>query len=289
MVDGLIVSETCFADYEEDRAVQKRLYGRWVHGIRTIAELQIPEGWNYVSVLYVSEDKEDIKSSLLACIDSMPISLRSRFMVVEYSHPAGGYGLPDTHPDLVKNPNKHSPERDRLFDRAIASGLHLEGYGRIARIALDDDDVWLPWHLHNIVSAIEAIPGNDFATGIGFSDVLVGYVFGDQVKVEQARFSRMMTGNKFYAFSGEGLARIGSLHPWGIPERFYGAELERFMRVGVELRVVDDVNPGWIYMRWGDNLSNADKRSYYLDPPLVAYSGSRSNMITGVCDYLQRG
>jgi len=71
-----------------------------------------------------------------------------------------------------------------------------------------------------------------------------------------------MTGNKFYLMDRSCLDRLSKLSPWGLPEQFNENNAENFQRQGVILKCTSDHRVGWVYGRWGRNLSVADKSPY---------------------------
>src|SRR5699024_3510551 len=70
-------------------------------------------------------------------------------------------------------------------------------------------------------------------------------------------------GNKFWVSPITELEKITHLSPWSIPEKFDRDEVARFQRVGVKLKISTTNRPGWVYGRWGTNLSNQGKSYYY--------------------------
>ncbi|WPF81714.1 DUF6270 domain-containing protein [Sanguibacter sp. 4.1] len=264
----LVISETMFCDYEMDDTVLAKFAERFMVSLHSIANLHIPEGVAYFSVIYVSTDKARYFEQFSHFIDQLPENLQSRFVFVRYSHPLEGYGLNrGFHADVEKNPNKHAPRRDRLFSEALKSIEPRLGiqHTLTIRIALDDDDVWHSRHIHEVCRiARDAIAhSKSDVVGVGLQNCSVAYVTDTGVDVDTTRISRALTGNKFYVATQAGLARLTVCSPWSLPERFDLNTAERFERSGLPLLLTASNFPTWTYIRWGDNLSVAHKDAYY--------------------------
>lgn len=264
---NLIIAETMFADYEQDPQVQDKLFERWQLSLDAVSRVRIPDGWELVFVAHVSDDKSGAISSLTTRRPFDQEVARRRFVLHKYRHPKGGYGLPETHIDYVKNPSRQGARRDEMF-REATRGIDFAGYATVVRIALDDDDFWLPSHFENIVKAIESMDdpkAGMIAQGVGVTSAHIAYISSSGVKVDSVKLNRHMTGNKFYVLRGAATALADRFHPWGLPELQSDEARARLERTGIELTEVDFGSPSWVYVRWGDNLSSFGKQSYYVD------------------------
>lgn len=263
----MIVSETMFCDYERDREVRLRYLERWLVSLRAIAEVDLPPDCLFQAVLYVSDDKVFERERLEEFLSRLEPETRSRFVIVNYTHPAEGYDLPTTHPDLIKNPNKHAPRRDNLFAAALQH-LAVRDEDWLIRIAIDDDDLWLPWHLREVARFAGQVRDESAIVGVGLARSLVAYISPEGVDVDEVTLSRYLSGNKFYVVPPGLHARGAKLHPWGLPEIFDEAAQARFDRVNVELVPITSNRAGWIYGRWGGNLTVDNKSPYYVNDPI---------------------
>src|SRR5699024_6166951 len=163
-------------DYEFDLKIRQRFLQSWLASIAQLAKLRVPINSTVIFVLYLSDDKKLEIKAVDDLISSFPDSVRTRFKVVTYSHPPEGYGYDDaTHPDLIKNPNKVAPQRDKLFDKAL-SNVDVHAYERIIRLALDDDDFLLGWQLDEIVRAADLAYTPDEIIAVGMPNQVVSYI-----------------------------------------------------------------------------------------------------------------
>src|SRR5699024_6434970 len=118
MKPTLIVFESIFCDYEFDLEVRKSFLQRWLLSIRQLSILAVPANTIVHFVLYISEDKKQEIQLVRNLISELESTDAAHFKLVTYVHPPGGYGYDEAkHPDLIKNPNKVAPHRDRLFER----------------------------------------------------------------------------------------------------------------------------------------------------------------------------
>jgi len=258
----LVLCETMFCDYEPDPEVRGAYLDRWLHALRQQVLLDVPRKARFVGLLYVSEDKDAELLALGGFLDSLSPQLRDRFRIVTYRHPEGGYGLGGaTHVDLVKMPNKHAPRRDQLFQRALDQ-IDVGSATHIIRTALDDDDFWLPWQLSEIVRLAGAVVDDSGIIGVGMTQCCVAYM--QEGVVDHVDTTRCLTGNKFYVARVEQLPTLAKLSPWGVPEVFNENVAEAFARTGVRLMMTSSHRAGWVYGRWGRNLTVDHKDPYYV-------------------------
>lgn len=258
----IVLVETIFCDNERDATVRQDFFQRWYISLRALASVSVPVDCTVKYILYLSDDKLQEKVLVQAFLASLNPEVARRFVVVPYEHPTDGYGSKGVvHPDSLKNPNKTAPRRDWLFEAALTR-ISVEGYDRVIRATLDDDDFWLPWQLHEIVQAAEGVFEPGKILGVGLRNALVAY--HDASKVDVVELTHHMNGNKFYLSEIGLFSRQRVLSPWSIPEDFNEANVARMGRAGVSLTSVGENNPGWIYNRWGGNLSLHDKSKYYI-------------------------
>ncbi|MDJ0351345.1 hypothetical protein [Pseudarthrobacter sp. PH31-O2] len=185
--------------------------------------------------------------------------------LVPYEHPRQGYGYSSgSHADLYKNPNRHAPHTIHLFDKALLQIAPIDSH-RLIGIGLDDDDIWQPWQVVKMAraasAAYEQFPSEKLFV-LGLQNSYLCYV-GEQIEVDDVRLKRILTGNKFIVGSTAELETLRFCSPWSIPEVFNENSQDRMRRVGLRMLETSENRPGWVYMRWGDNYTQARKDSYY--------------------------
>lgn len=260
-VRTLVTVETIFCDFEFDFGIRKTFLRRWMAALRGLAKITVPPATEVHFFLYLSRDKTYEREALEAFLNSLDDSPNRKFHLIEYSHPPTGYGVDESaHPDLYKSPNKASPNRNVLYRRAIA-GITLKNFDRLVRATLDDDDFWLPWQVIEILRAAEQVYDPDKIVGVGLRQAAVAYI--PQKMVDVVEFSHHMNGNKFYVSPKSQFDKQVDLSPWSIPEQFNALNQRKMSRIGVGLRSLATNVPGWIYGRWGGNLSLHSKSRYY--------------------------
>ncbi|WP_342318174.1 hypothetical protein [Corynebacterium mayonis] len=257
----IILYEIMFCDYELDPSVRKRFIPSWLKNLRRMAEFPVPERCDLKLIVYLSRDKVEELRVFEKMRASLSPSDQKKLILVQYDHPAEGYGFaPGDHPDLWKNPNKTGPYRDRIFSRAIEN-IDFSPYDRIIRGSIDDDDFLLPWQFEQFVTAANIAFEEGKIVAAGLSNEVVAYV--DKKTSDVVEFTHHMHGNKIYVASKADMSKLSVLSPWSIPERFDEENRRRMARAGVTLRTLRGGKPGYIYCRWGNNLSQYDKSSYY--------------------------
>jgi hypothetical protein len=260
-----VLLETLFCDYERSVAVLERLAARFLHSLRSVAAQRIDPSIDLRYIIYVSSDKTVAREIFAGLIRSFPEEVANRFCLVSYDHPEAGYGYTEgDHVDLFKNPNKHAPRRDRLFELALKELSEIRS-PQIIRIGLDDDDILQPWQVSEVVriaaAANAAFPSDEMLV-VGLQNSYVGYV-NDPIEVDEVQFSRIMSGNKFILGPTAKLAILKNCSPWLIPEVFNENARDRMQRAGLFMVQTSDNQPGYVYMRWGDNLPQTRKDVYY--------------------------
>lgn len=258
----IITVETNFCDYEQDPQVRKTFFDRWAIALENSAKVVIPNSTEIHFFLYMSNDKIRELDIIRKLLPSLNVDRDRTFHLVTFEHPEEGYGYDEnTRPaTLYKNPNKTAPYRDILFRKALEN-LNLEKYDRLIRVALDDDDMWLPWQAEEIVKAADQAYEPGKIVGVGFSQVCVAYI--EKNTADIVELSHHMNGNKFYVSGKEEFDRSVNISPWSLPEVFDESSRRRLQRVGVTLKSYPSNIPGWVYGRWGSNLSTNKKTQYY--------------------------
>lgn len=263
-VRTLVLIETMFCDYEQDPDVLDTYFERFRLCLRALQRLEVPPGAEILVTIYFSTDKQEHLERtrrLLAAVD-LPDGLRLR--IHEYTHPAGGYPG-DDRIDWVKSPNKHAPFRDRLFAEAHRD-IAFGEFERLIRMAVDDDDVLLPHQARNMVgmaAAAEAESPDVDVIVMGPLRTYVAYVDGEAVDVEEVEMRRSLTGNKAFVIRNPGAVDFSELSPWSAPELMTAVQARSIRARGQQLMPVHGNEPGFVYMRWGQNLS-AHRKDFHI-------------------------
>lgn len=256
----LMILETMFCDNEQDQHVLSDYFQRFSHTLRSVLRQALPEELELLFTIYMSSDKRRWIDHTWAIIDDADLPPNAKVRVWEYTHPLAGY--PDAKGvDRVKSPNKHAPHRDRLFQNAH---LHVDypAYRSLIRVAIDDDDIWLPTHaaeLHRVAREGRARHPEANVLALGPVNCMIGYLTENGVDVDVVSMRRTLTGDKFYTVEHPSAAVVATLSPWSAPEILDETMAQRFQERDITLRYVKGNRPGFVYLRWGQNLSNYRK------------------------------
>ncbi|AZM96619.1 hypothetical protein [Vreelandella venusta] len=253
----LVVAETIFCDVETDVEKINMYFERMKLCLLSIDNINV-DNFDYKHLLYVSDDKKELIDRLRKFICERKIKFVE---VVLYSHPEGGYlWSSGDHVDLVKNPNRTSGYRNKLFDKA---NIDYEKYSGFLRVAIDDDDVWLSDHLANLLRlgiCLSKISRKNSLVAGGVFSTYIAKVddFSGEVELNKVELDRAVCGNKFYY--SECWSKICSWSPWSIPDVIDFKSIEKFKKsYGIELFSLSKVDPGFVYFRRGSNLSSQNK------------------------------
>lgn len=260
---GYLLVETVFCDAEEDREVQRTYFARFRRTLYSLARVRVPAGLSATHLVYVSADKQRWLPELEALAARSPRGgIRAR--VVRYGHPAEGYASGgQTHPDVLKGPNKQHPLRNALF-QSTEEVDPQSPYDYIVRCTLDDDDLWLPWQAEEIQRVCHDLVAEsvDQVVGVGLRRNLLAHSGDEGVQVQFTEMKRMLTGNKFYYYPRTAFDRLVTLSPWNVPEQMTENYRERYRATGVDLRIQEENRPGFVYLRRGSNLSAQQKTGF---------------------------
>lgn len=142
------------------------------------------------------------------------------------------------------------------------SFIDFPSYRSVIRVAIDDDDLWLKNHvseLHRVARQGHLSHPEAEILALGPVNCMIGYVSNDGVDVDIVSMRRTLTGDKLYSLEHATVGTISTLSPWGIPEILDESMAQRLLERGITLRYVKGNAPGFIYLRWGQNLSNYRK------------------------------
>lgn len=264
-VSSLILIETMFCDFEQDPAVLDTYFQRFRLCLRGLQRLEVPTAAQILVTLYMSSDKVEHLEQTRQLLDGTALPDGLRIRIHEYAHPAEGYPG-DDRIDWVKSPNKHAPFRDRLFAEAHQDVAFGE-FERLIRMAVDDDDILLPHQPQNMLtmaSAAEAEAPETEVIVLGPLRTYVAYVDGGCADLEEVDMRRSLTGNKAFLIRNPGRTDIRELSPWSVPELMTAVQARTIRLRGQRLLPVHDNEPGFIYMRWGQNLS-AHRKDFHIE------------------------
>lgn len=263
----LVLLETIFCDYETDPEILAHYFSRFELTVASLARQQVPEGVAFRTTIYLSTDKGEWGDKVRALVAGAQASAAPgiELRIHDYTHPEVGYPEGDpTRVDWAKNPSKHSPYRERLFD-AAHTDVDLTVLDRLLRVTIDDDDLWLPWHVRNLVDVARRAREDERVTwegvlAIGLLDVNLGYTGEEGVTLETLALERTLTGDKYYVIDRPSeLETLWPYSPWSIPEVMDKNQKRRLEQRGIGLYAVRNYVPSFVYMRWGQNLSNQRK------------------------------
>ena len=256
----LMILESMFCDNEQDEEVLADYFRRFRHTLGSVLRQDLPEELELLVTVYMSSDKRRWIDHAWAIVDAADLPARTVVRIREYDHPREGYP-PAAGVDRLKSPNKHAPHRDRLFQDAHRH-LDLAAYRSLIRVAVDDDDLWLPHHareLHRIAREARRRLPHAGALALGPVDCVIGYLSEDGVEADVVSLRRTLTGQKFYTVEHPTSGDAASLSPWSVPEILDEPMAHRLAERGITLRYVKGSRPGFVYLRWGRNLSNYRK------------------------------
>lgn len=256
----LVIVETMFCDNEHDQDILRTYFERFKTTLRSVLAQQLSDDIELLFTIYMSSDKRRWIDHSWSIIDNSELPSNMKVRIWEYQHPNGGYP-PAQGVDRMKSPNKHAPQRDRLFQVAH-SFIDFPSYRSVIRVAIDDDDLWLKNHvseLHRVARQGHLSHPEAEILALGPVNCMIGYVSNDGVDVDIVSMRRTLTGDKLYSLEHATVGTISTLSPWGIPEILDESMAQRLLERGITLRYVKGNAPGFIYLRWGQNLSNYRK------------------------------
>ncbi|MGP5384740.1 hypothetical protein [Brachybacterium tyrofermentans] len=259
----LVLLETIFCDYESDPEILGNYFSRFELTVASLARQEIPEGVAFRATIYLSTDKGEwgdrVREVVSAAQESAGHGVELR--IHDYTHPEIGYPEGDpTRVDWAKNPSKHSPYREQLFEAAHGD-VDRSTLDRLIRVTVDDDDLWLPWHVKNLVEIAARARADERVTwegvlAIGLLDVNVGYAGDEGVTLDSVALERTLTGDKYYVIDQPAqLETLWPYSPWSIPEVMDKNQKRRLEQRGIGLYAARNYVPSFVYMRWGQNLS----------------------------------
>ena len=256
----LMILESMFCDNEQDQEVLSDYFRRFRHTLGSVLRQQLPDELELLVTVYMSSDKRRWIDHAWAIVDAAELAPNMVVRIREYDHPPGRHPAA-TGVDRLKSPHKHAPHRDRLFQEAHRD-VDLSVYRSLVRVAVDDDDLWLPHHageLHRIAREGRRRHPGAGVLALGPVNCVIGYLSEDGVEADVVSLRRTLTGEKFYTVEHPTAEGVATLSPWSVPEILDDAMAQRLAERGITLRYVKGNRPGFVYVRWGRNLSNYRK------------------------------
>ena len=259
----LVLLETIYCDYQTDPEIIGSYFTRFEHTVASLAQQDVPEDATFRATIYLSTDKGEWGDRVRALIEEALRTAAPRvdIRIHDYTHPEIGYPEGDpTRVDWAKNPSKHAPYRERLFE-AAHEDVDLEALDRLLRVTIDDDDIWLPWHVKNLVEVAARAREDERVSwegvlALGLLDENLGDTGEDGVTLETLALERTLTGDKYYVIDKPAeLETLWPYSPWSIPEVMDLNQKRRLEQRGIGLYAVRNYVPSFVYMRWGQNLS----------------------------------
>lgn len=270
-----LLMETIFADTETSYETLVRLLAMYRQSLLSIADQNHVADVSAVHVTYCSVDKTQELITLSRLINELnDRSNLFRFVLVPYIHPKEGYPAGKTgHIDALRLPNKYFSENSIKLTRKGIARLQSESelkFAKSLRLTIDDDDLWLPWAVEELVSIGEAAfeRGGRDTKAIGVANQIVYYPTGTG-RLDVADWDLAMTGSKF--FISNSFERLMDLTPWMLPEAFSDVQERQFRRVGVDLSIVRGTRPFFVYVRSHGNLSGMLKTDHYIGNPVTRF------------------
>lgn len=257
-----VVIETVFCDGETKLMTQMLYFRRFERTLLSMSRVRVPQDVRAIHIIYISSDKKQWLPRLRSAVKHFAHTSGMETRIVVYAHPSHGYpALTAGHPDVLKGPNKQAPLRNRLF---LAAQLDIAPDHTLVRMTIDDDDLWLPWQLDEMIAAIDqAYAHTEYPTfGIGLRRNFLAHVDETGVRIEDVSMSRMLTGNKAFVFPPQQREKALLYAPWNVPETMTENYREQYRAQGIDLLVFEGNRPGFVYMRRGNNLSNQQKTGF---------------------------
>lgn len=270
-----LLMETIFADTETSYETLVRLLAMYRQSLRSIADQNYVADVSAVHITYCSVDKSQELLTLSRLINDLnDRSKLFRFVLVPYIHPKEGYPAAKTgHIDALRLPNKYFSENSKRLTQKGIARLRSESdlkFAKNIRVTIDDDDLWLPWAVEELVSIGESAfeLGGRSTKAIGVANQIVYYPTGTG-RLDVADWDLAMTGSKF--FISTSFDRLLDFTPWMLPEAFSDVQERQFRHVGVDLSIVRGSRPFFVYVRSHGNLSGMLKTDHYVGKPVTRF------------------
>lgn len=272
LISNVVLSESVFADIEERPEKLDLFLNYYRLTLRSIANQEPVQGTRFVHFTHISRDKVNTVISLAKEINRLNATSKFATLYLNvFEHPEEGYLKPNNgHIDQVMRPSLFNGRPEFLFDRAFLSLAEpeLKNKGFFIRVCIDDDDLWMPYAIEEMVKQGKALldmPGRDNRC-VGISNQFLYYPL-DGGRLDSVDMRMVMPGSKFNV--AEKWTAILSRHPWMLPESF-SSNVARQMRARkVDISVARNARPILIYVRRHGRLSAMTKFEHYRNEPRV--------------------
>lgn len=292
----LLWVDTILCDAETNHRIVETYLERFRLTLASIGNQIIPNDVDIQLVIHLSRDKVKYRPIIEESINQMDPQVREGARVHVYDHPSEGYGTVSTsHVDKLKNPNKQPGRREALF-RSAVSEVNLNDYTALIRISMDDDDIFHPSHFLQIsrISRIILQDAPDRVSALGLYRQHLATLTGDGVTLLNVDFNRCIPGNKFFVIPASHFLSVHDYSPWGIPELIDEEAADRFRLRDINLTLVRNNEPTFVYMRRNSNLSRTNKsdfidhihgeKHFATEEALVSHFSSASSAVTVLPD-----
>lgn len=292
-ITDLVLSETIFVDTETDIDKRQDYLTKYQVGLKSMNRLKIPQGAVHIHITYCSIDKVDDVLVLSKRITRLNrYNDGTRFLLMLYKHPKEGYPPAKSgRPAAIRLPNKHAPFNNMLAEKPLT---YIEQYRalpaaeRFYRLALDDDDAWINYGIGEVIRiGSEACAQNGRSLkAIGFANQILYYANSGRVDIAELRPA--MNGSKF--FTSQDWDKIRHHSPFELPE-YFSSQIERRHRaLGIDLRMVRNNRPIFIYVRGhATSISQTSKTSLYQELKASSDVGSIEEVFSFVEEYSYLG
>lgn len=272
-IETVVVGETVFADFEKrpEKLSEFTIYVK--RCLASISGQYYTPKCLYVHFVYISVDKVDSVLDLAKWINRLNAeSVFAEIRLVLFRHPEGGYSAPvNGQIDALIRPSIQGERPNELFDRGWRNLAlpWMEDLRCFIRISIDDDDVWMPWAINEVVKNAMAAQreGGREVKFVGFPNQFLYYPL-EHGRVDMVAMTMIMNGSKFVTSTSWGL--IKENHPWMIPESFSRNMARQFRRLGKTLLVSYKAKPCFVYVRRRGRLSALTKFEHYRGEPRTA-------------------
>lgn len=268
VLETVVVGETVFADFEKRPEKLEEFTGYIKRCLASVSGQNYTAKCLYVHFVYISVDKLDAVLDLAKWINRLNAeSVFAQIQLVLFRHPEGGYAAPvNGQIDALIRPSIQGERPNELFERGWRNLAlpWLEELERFIRITIDDDDVWMPWTINEVVTnAVAAqLEGGRDIKFVGIPNQFLYYPL-EHGRVDMVSMKMIMNGSKFVTSSN--WSSIKENHPWMIPESFSQNMARQFRRLGITLMVSYKAKPCFVYVRRHGRLSALTKFEHYRD------------------------
>lgn len=280
-ISTVVFSETIFLDTESDVEAHRRYLHYYSRTLRSVqAQEKISDGL-HIHFTHCSIDKEEAVVALARMINKLNESALTSFLLLSlYRHPAQGYPAVKGNIDMRILPNKTQVALvSANFHRAVRciDALLLQKATCFLRLAIDDDDIWMPYAFQELVYLASKIMQQQGSTTrvLAIGNGLIYYPL-DGGRLDSAFLSVAMNGSKAYVSAS--WEDIVQKSPWTLAERYATNRVGVYRKQLIDVYFTRTARPVLIYVRYGTNLTSLNKSNLYV-------SEKRSIQYVGGADF----